>query len=68
MLQSLGASLNRELKAEFNKAGQPDAQAEAGWVLMDYGDVVVHLFSPEQREFYGLEELWSEGQVVLRLM
>ena len=34
--------------------------AEARWVLMDYLDVVVHVFTPETREFYGLERLWGE--------
>ncbi len=34
--------------------------AEARWVLLDYLDVVVHVFTPETREFYGLERLWGE--------
>ena len=34
--------------------------AEARWILMDYLDVVVHVFTPETREFYGLERLWGE--------
>ena len=34
------------------------------WVLLDYVDVVVHLFHPEQREFYQLERLWSDAQEV----
>ncbi len=33
---------------------------EARWILMDYLDVVVHVFTPETREFYGLERLWGE--------
>ncbi|GAC1437329.1 MAG: ribosome silencing factor [Solirubrobacteraceae bacterium] len=33
---------------------------QANWVLMDYLDVVVHIFTPETREFYGLERLWGE--------
>ena len=34
--------------------------SEARWILMDYLDVVVHIFVPETREFYGLERLWGE--------
>ena len=36
----------------------------AQWVLMDYGDVVVHIMAPEQREYYGLEKFWNEAKHV----
>lgn len=38
-----------------------------GWVLVDFGNLVVHLFSQEQRNYYKLEELWSMGHTVLRI-
>ncbi len=37
-----------------------EGQAEATWILMDYLDVVVHIFTPEARDFYRLEQLWGE--------
>ena len=37
---------------------------ESRWVVLDYGDVVVHLFEPETREFYALEDLWGKGEEV----
>ncbi|MCI0580351.1 MAG: ribosome silencing factor [Chloroflexi bacterium] len=44
-----------------------EGDAEGGWILMDYGDVIVHLFSPDKRTFYNLEELWGDAHVVLRM-
>ena len=37
---------------------------ESRWILLDYGDVVVHLFEPETREFYAIEELWGDAKRV----
>ncbi len=44
-----------------------EGSAEAGWILVDYGDVVLHIFSPEKRDYYGLEELWSQATVVVKV-
>jgi ribosome-associated protein len=44
-----------------------DEQAQSGWVLIDLGDVMVHLFMSVQRNHYSLEQLWSEGRVILRV-
>jgi hypothetical protein len=43
------------------------SEARGGWLIVDYGDVVLHLFSPDQRGYYNLEELWNEGKVLLRV-
>lgn len=40
---------------------------ESGWVLLDFGDIVVHLFSPEKRAFYGLDRLWKDAKTVVRI-
>jgi ribosome-associated protein len=45
-----------------------EGEPATGWVLIDYGDVVVHLFSQEVREYYDLEGLWKEGRVVVRML
>jgi len=38
-----------------------EGSSQGGWILMDYLDVVVHIFTPETREFYRLEQLWGEA-------
>jgi ribosome-associated protein len=49
--------------------GPPRIEGEPsdGWVLLDYGSVVVHLFAPEARRYYRLEELWQGARVVVRV-
>ncbi|GAB4147828.1 MAG: ribosome silencing factor [Candidatus Promineifilaceae bacterium] len=44
-----------------------EGDPESGWVLVDFGDLIVHIFAPEKRSYYNLEDLWSSGHVVLRM-
>ncbi len=41
-----------------------EGYAESRWILLDYGDVVIHIFEPETRGYYALEELWAQGERV----
>ena len=45
-----------------------EGTASSGWVLIDYGDVVVHIFAPAERDYYRLEELWSDATQVVRVL
>jgi ribosome-associated protein len=47
----------------LHREGKPDS----GWVLIDYGDVVVHIFAEPERELYNLDELWREAKPVIRI-
>jgi len=44
-----------------------EGSSGSGWVLLDYGNVVVHIFSPNEREYYQLDQLWSKGNTVVRI-
>ena len=52
---------------EHLRPRQREGNAASGWVLLDYSDVIVHIFSPPEREFYHLEDLWSAAPTVVRL-
>ena len=43
-----------------------EGNKNSSWVLMDYGDVIIHVFSKEDRLFYDLERIWKDGKKVLR--
>jgi ribosome-associated protein len=58
-------AIYRNVEDRLSKAGmKPDhieGRSENGWILMDYDDFVVHIFSPEKRAFYDLERLWADA-------
>ena len=62
----VGSVADRVLE-DLRKAGVPDARVEGmphcDWVLIDAGDVIVHVFRPEVREFYNLEKMWAPGSI-----
>ena len=67
-LKALQESVLESAKKEFQAIPwSKEGSGEAEWILLDYGDVIVHLFSPEKRAFYDLEELWQEGKVLLHI-
>jgi ribosome-associated protein len=60
-LKAMWNDLQHTLKQEgvhaFRKSGMP----ESGWMVLDYVDLIIHILSPEAREYYALEELWPEA-------
>ncbi len=64
MLQTL--KLEQNIRRPLGLEGVKEESG--GWSILDYGDVIVHLFTEEQRAYYDLEGLWSEANVVVRMM
>ena len=58
---SMASKLAEKIKSEMGRSPRIEGLPTADWVLIDAGDVIVHLFRPEVRSFYNLERMWSFG-------
>ncbi|NLG99271.1 MAG: ribosome silencing factor [Chloroflexi bacterium] len=67
MLTALAESVQEEAKKRYGMITKIEGEAVDGWLVVDLGDVVIHLFSAEQRDYYDLEKLWDQGKVLLRV-
>ena len=65
-------ALQEELVGSLKRKGvflhHREGRVDSGWVLLDFIDVVVHLFDVEKREYYQLEQLWCEANEVVRIL
>jgi ribosome-associated protein len=55
------------LEHEGFNAAHVEGTPSSGWVLVDFGSVILHVFAPTEREYYRLERLWAEATTVVRL-
>ncbi len=62
-LKAIRREISQKLAEEHDgvKAHSSDGSAESQWTVMDFGDVIVHIFHKEKRPFYALEDLWSDA-------
>ncbi|HMD89051.1 MAG TPA: ribosome silencing factor [Anaerolineaceae bacterium] len=67
MLDSLANAVIETAKKQFDLLSKTEGRPSDGWLVVDLGDIIVHLFSPDQREYYHLEQLWERGKVLVSL-
>jgi ribosome-associated protein len=60
-LDTVAEAVNQALRADGVRLRHREGTATSGWLLLDYGDLVVHVFLEETRAFYGLERLWGDA-------
>lgn len=62
-VKSLSENLDEKLEKEFSlDARRKEGMREGRWAVLDYSDVIVHIFNVEERDFYCLERLWEDGK------
>ena len=66
-IQAISDAIEDELKKQGARMLHREGIAETGWLILDFGDVIVHIFGPKEREYYRLERLWSEAKTVVYL-
>ena len=63
-VQAMADNVDEVLAKAGYQAKQTEGYRNANWILLDYGDVVIHLFDEENRLFYDLERIWRDGEEV----
>ena len=60
-LRAISENIQKEAKEKFDFRGKIDGTPESNWIIVDMGDVMVHIFTPESRMTYQLEDLWGDA-------
>ncbi len=67
-LDAISEEISHSLKKEEGIVPlHHEGTSSSGWIILDYGDVVVHIFSPVERERYRLDEIWSAAKPLIRM-
>jgi ribosome-associated protein len=62
-VRAIARSIEDEVEEKWHRyPTQTEGQAEGSWMLLDYGDVIAHVFMPDEREFYNLEAFWGHAE------
>jgi len=64
-LKALATAVKGALRADGVSACRVAGQPDSGWTVADFSDVIVHVFSPEARQYYGIEKLWPTAKPVI---
>ena len=64
---AISRAIQERMKADGIQLLHEEGVPPDGWVLLDYGQVIVHIFTPEQREYYDLERRWKDAPTLLRI-
>lgn len=66
-IEAIRDEVGHRLKKEGILPHHYEGTVDSGWLLLDFGQVIVHIFSPSEREYYQLDKLWSEASPIVRI-
>lgn len=66
-IQAIASAIEDKMSELHIHTRGREGSSDSGWLLLDFGDIIVHIFGPMEREFYRLERLWSEAPTVVYL-
>ena len=67
-IQAICDEIDQTLSKEDIPTCRREGTIDSGWLLLDFGEVIVHIFAPREREYYELEKLWSRATPVVRIL
>lgn len=65
--QAVVELIEKSLKDDGVERLRREGDSDSGWILIDFGDVIIHVFAAEEREYYQLERLWADATTLLRI-
>ncbi len=66
-IRAIADAIDEQLGEQGANLLHREGVAESGWILLDFGDVIVHIFGLKEREYYRLERLWNQAKTVVYL-
>ncbi len=67
-VQAIASAISEELRGDGLRPLGTEGWESGRWILVDYGSVILHVFAPEERQYYGLERLWAKATPVVRIV
>lgn len=65
-IKAIADEVDDKLEALGRKRIGIEGYSQANWILLDYGDIIIHVFHKDTREFFGLDQMWNHAKVLLR--
>lgn len=67
-IEAIHQAIEEALKGEAIALHHYEGTADSGWLLLDVGDIIVHIFAPFERDYYQLDRLWENAPIVVRIL